>query len=260
VQKRTGWLVALGVLALLAFGLATMPAGIVAGPLGKAGIEAAGFNGSVWRGHATALVWRGAPMGDLDWTLSPLALLRARASGHARLLRADGGLQTDFDTSFAGGDIRLDGLELALPISALDGLPLGMPKGWRGRVSGRLDEVRLEQRWPTALRGTLDLDGLVAPPPRNAPIGSFRAVLPHPSPQPSLSVPKDPANLTARIVDKEGPYAVDAQLTLNRQRSFSLDGTLAPRGAVPQSMQRSLELLGPADASGRRQFSIGGSF
>jgi hypothetical protein len=28
---------------------------------------------------------------------------------------------------------------------------------------------------------------------------------------------------------------------------------------VPEAMQKSLELLGPADASGRRQFSIGGS-
>jgi hypothetical protein len=34
---------------------------------------------------------------------------------------------------------------------------------------------------------------------------------------------------------------------------------LAPRGPVPPAMERSLQLLGPADASGRRPFSVGGT-
>jgi len=52
---------------------------------------------------------------------------------------------------------------------------------------------------------------------------------------------------------------VDAQLTLSRTRNFALEGTLAPRGPVPPAMERSLQLLGPADATGRRQFSVGGT-
>ncbi len=115
------------------------------------------------------------------------------------------------------------------------------------------------QGWPQALRGTLDLDGLVAPPPRNAPVGSFHAAFPARNPRASLSVPADPANLTAAVRDKDGPFAVDAQLTLNRARNFALEGTLQPRGPVPPAMERSLQLLGPADAAGRRQFSVGGS-
>ena len=92
MTKRTVWLVALGVLALLVFALLTLPAGVAAGPLRKAGIEAASFGGSVWTGRANGLAWRGAPVGDLEWTLRPLALLGGRASGRApqrRSVRAD---------------------------------------------------------------------------------------------------------------------------------------------------------------------------
>ncbi len=259
MKRRTAWLVAIGVITLLLTILATLPAGVLASPLRKAGVEAQAFGGSVWSGRAKGLALRGAPLGDLAWTLAPSRLLRGHASGHLQLVRAGGGLETDYDVTLTGRHILLTAGRFALPVELLNALPLGLPAGWRGQASGAWTEVRLEQGWPAALRGTLELDGLVAPPPRNAPVGSFHAVFPHPSPQASLSVPVDPANVTAQVVDKDGPYAVDAQFTLSRSRAFALEGVLAPRGQVPESMQRSLELLGPADASGRRQFSIGGS-
>ncbi len=259
MTKRTGWLIALGGLALLAFALVTLPAGIAAGPLRKAGIEAGAFGGSLWSGRATALSWRGAAVGDAEWKIAPARLLTGRIAGHVKLTRADGAVETDFDLSFSGRDVKLRTTRLELPLAALDALPLGMPKGWQGRATGRFAAIDLQQGWPTTLTGSLDLDGLVAPPPRNAPMGSFHAVFPASKPQPSLSVPQDPSNLTAQVKDTDGPYSVDAQLTLSRARNFALEGTLAPRGPVPPAMDRSLQLLGPADATGRRQFSVGGT-
>jgi hypothetical protein len=259
VNRRTGWLLAIGAIALLVSILATLPAGLLASPLRKAGIEAQGFGGSVWSGRATGLALHATPLGDVAWTLLPARLLRGHAAGHLQLVRPGGGLETDFDVTLVARHIVLTGTQFALPVELLSALPLGLPAGWRGQAGGNFAEVRLEGGWPAVLRGTLELDGLVAPPPRNAPLGSFRAVFPHPAPQASLSVPVDPANVTAQVIDKEGPYAVEAQFTLSRGRAFALEGVLAPRGQVPESMQRSLELLGPADAAGRRQFSIGGS-
>jgi hypothetical protein len=180
-------------------------------------------------------------------------------AGHAELVRSDGSLTTDFDASLGGRDLRLRNARFVLPLAVLEALPLGMPRGWRGQASGELTELHLVQGWPEALRGTLELDELVAPPPRNAPVGSFQAEFPAPNPRQSLSVPADPANLTAAVRDKNGPFAVDAQLTLSRARNFALEGTLQPRGPVPPAMERSLQLLGPVDAAGRRQFSVGGS-
>jgi hypothetical protein len=146
-----------------------------------------------------------------------------------------------------------------MPLAALDAFPLGGPKGWRGQARGQFSAIDVAQGWPTRLQGTLDLDGLIAPPPRSAVVGSFQAVFPAAQPRPSLSVPVDAANVTAQVMDKDGPFAVDAQLTLSRTRNFALEGTLSPRGPVPPAMERSLQLLGPADAAGRRQFSVGGT-
>jgi general secretion pathway protein N len=259
VTRRTGWLLALGVLALLAFALATLPASVAAGPLRKAGIEAGAFSGSVWSGRASALAWRGAVIGDAEWQIAPLRLLTGRIAGHARLTRVDGSAETGFDLSLTGRDVKLRMARLELPLAALNALPLGMPKGWQGRVTGQFDAIDLQQGWPTTLQGTLDLDELVAPPPRNAPVGSFHALFPAAQPKPSLSVAQDPSNLTAQVKDKDGPFSVDAQLTLSRARNFAFEGTLAPRGPVPPAMEQSLQLLGPADANGRRQFSVGGT-
>ena len=259
MKHRTGWLVALGIFALLAFALVTMPAAVLSRFAGRAGLSAAAYGGSIWSGTAATVTWGGAPLGDLRWRLTPLALARGRVAGHVTLSRPDGSVVTDFSSTFAGDDVRLENATFDVPLAALDALPLGMPKGWRGRASGELAELQVKARVPVVVTGTLDLDGLVAPPPRNAAVGSFHAVFPHPRPQPSLSVPQDPANVTAHVSDKEGPFSVDAQLTVSPSRNFALEGTLAPRSSVPPAMQKSLQLLGPADASGRRQFSVGGT-
>jgi general secretion pathway protein N len=253
--KRFGWIIALGIGALLAFALATLPAGIAAGRLEKIGVQAAAYSGSIWTGQATGLAWRAVPLGDLEWHITPAALLRGRIAGHARLVREDGSLDSAFNASFAG-DARLAGTTFDLPIASLSALPVGVPKGWRGRVSGKFDEIVIAGGWPTALRGTLDMDGLVAPPPRNASVGGFHIVLPHPQPHGEGTLPD---HLTAQVTDKEGPFAVEAQLSVGKDRSFLLEGMVAPRGTVPEGMQHSLDLLGPADAAGRRPFSVSGT-
>jgi hypothetical protein len=65
--------------------------------------------------------------------------------------------------------------------------------------------------------------------------------------------------LHARVTDKEGPFSFDGRFTLGADRSFLLEGTLAPRGSTPPALARSLELLGPADAAGRRPVSVSGT-
>jgi hypothetical protein len=146
-------------------------------------------------------------------------------------------------------DTRLD-----VPVEAVSMLPLGFPKGWRGRVRADLPELRVVKGWPASVRGTIDMDGLIAPPPRNASIGSYHAVLPD-SGAPAGTV----AGISARIIDKEGPFAVDARLTVAADRNFLLEGTLAPRGDTPPALRRSIEILGPADAQGRRPFTVSGT-
>jgi hypothetical protein len=253
--KRFGWLIALGFGALLLFVLATLPAGIVGGRLEKLGVQAVSYSGSIWNGRADGLTWRSAPLGNLEWQLAPTALLGGRVAGHALLARDDGKLETDFSASFRG-DVRLAATTFDVPVAALSVLPLGLPKGWQGRASGRFEEIDVTDGWPSVIRGTLDMDDLVAPPPRSSNVGGFHVVMPHPDPKGVASLP---GNLSALVTDKRGPFSVEGQLSVAKDRSFLFEGRVAPRGEVPEAMRHSMEILGPPDAAGRRPFSVSGT-
>jgi hypothetical protein len=252
--KRKHWrLFALGLLAVFLFVVATLPAGLFDRRLQGYGVSAVSYSGSVWSGVASGIAWRGATLGDLRWQIAPATLLRGRLGAHVQLVRPDGSVESDVEASLAG-PVDLAGVRVNLPVESMSALPLGLPKGWRGRVRADIPELRITRGWPESVKGTIDMDGLIAPPPRNATIGSYHAVLPDPAAKPAAG-----AGITARVSDKEGPFSVDARLTLSPDRSFLLEGTLAPRGDTPPALQRSLQLLGPADAAGRRQFSVAGT-
>jgi len=251
--KRPWWLIALGLAVALLLAVATLPASLLAGPLSRGGLEAGALWGSVWNGRAQGLSWRSAPLGDLDWSISPGSLLRGRIGGEITLGRPDGSLRAGYSVSL-GGTLRLEDVQADLPVEMLSTLPIGMPRNWRGRLSGRFEEIEVSGGWPTALRGTLDMDGLIAPQPRNISIGSYHVEIPDPA---APDAGNDP--LTARVTDKEGPFSFEGRFTLGADRSFLLEGMLAPRGATPPALLRSLELLGPADADGRRPVSVSGT-
>ena len=252
-KRNTRLLIALGIVALLAFAIVTLPSGLFAERLQRQGLTAVAFTGSIWSGAASGLAWRGAVLGDLRWRVAPLQLFRGRLGAHLLLTRPDGRIESDIAATLAGS-LQLAGTRVDLPVEALSVLPVGLPKGWRGQVHAEFAELELAKGWPVAVRGTIDMDGLVAPPPRNASIGSYHAVLPDPKSQAEPGT-----GISARVIDKEGPFAVDGRLTLSPDRSFLLEGTLAPRGDTPPALRRSLELLGPADSEGRRQFGVSGT-
>jgi len=251
--RRPWWLIAVGVVAALAFVLATLPAGILQGQLSGAGLSAAELSGTVWRGRARGLSLRSVPLGDLRWSVEPLRLLRGRVGGTVSLRRPDGTVSADVTVSL-GGTLRLREVRADLPVEAVSALPLGMPAGWRGQVSADFESIVVESGWPHSLQGTVDMDGLLAPPPRNVSIGSFHIAIPDPQ-----STATGDGPLTARVTDKDGPFSFEGRFTLERDRSFLLEGTLAPRGSTPPALARSLELLGPADSAGRRPLSVSGT-
>jgi len=251
--KRPWWLIAVGLAAALLIALATLPAKILSGQLARAGLDATSLTGTIWSGHARGLAWRSVQLGDVRWSFAPLDLLRGRIGGSLQLTRPDGSASTNFSVSFAG-DVHLTGTTASLPVELLSSLPIGMPRNWRGRLSGQFEEISVAAGWPTALRGTFEMDGLIAPPPRNISIGSYHVEMPDPQ-----ATGGKAGELTALVTDKEGPFSFEGRFTLAPDRSFLLEGSLAPRGNTPPQLVRSLELLGPPDASGRRPVSVSGT-
>lgn len=250
--RRPFWLIALGLAAALLFALALLPAQFIAGRLAPLGLEAGNVSGTVWNGRIAALAWRGVPVGELRWQARPLAVLRGRLGAHLQLIRTDGQLETDAYVGL-GGRIELRDLNGELPIEAFAAFPSGLPKNWRGRLRGQVAELELSAGLPTAARGTLEVLELIGPPPRSFPSGSYTVVLPHPS------VQSAEGELDAQIEDSAGPFDVEARLTLGKDRSFLLEGLIASTGSLPDPIRQALELLGPPDASGRREFSVSGT-
>jgi hypothetical protein len=67
--------------------------------------------------------------------------------------------------------------------------------------------------------------------------------------------------MNGQLRDLEGPLEVNGQLTLQQSGSYEVNGTVASRASASEDLNKTLQLfLGPADAQGRRTFSLAGSF
>lgn len=249
-SRRPISLIVLGLLAVAAFVLATLPAGLVVGRLERHGVTADAVGGTVWSGRAQGLAARGARIGDLQWSLRPAALLRGALAGHAVLAAGDSRVEADFQRAYSG-QLTLESARGDVSLETLSTLRVPVARNWRGRITADMSTLVIEENWPVAAVGTVDLHDLASPPPRAAALGSFR-----------LSFAERAGNegLVATVTQTDGPLLVDGQLTLGSDRSFLLEGRLAPRGTPSADLARLLQALGPPDADGRRAFSASGTF
>ncbi len=253
VAKRNRRLALVGVVALACFAVTTLPASLAGRAFERVGLSATGYSGTIWSGAVSSVTWQGASLGQFRWHLRPLALLRARGAADVSVVRADGTASAQVAAA-PHGTLDFSDLRFDLPIEFFAEIPGAMARGWHGRVSGEFAKLRLESGWPVSASGTLQLSDVVMPQLGADSIGSFRIVIPDPQAAPSES-----AGVTARVTDTNGPISVDASLTLAAGRSFLLEGMVAARDGAPTNLVRSLEYLGPVDASGRRPFGVSGT-
>lgn len=249
--RRLALLIVIGLLAIAGFVIATLPAGVVMGRLEGHGISADAVGGTIWAGRVQGLVARGTHVGDLQWVLRPLDLLRGTLAGHAIMVGTDGRIETDFARAWSG-QLKLQVARADLSLASLAALGVPAARNWRGRIAADLPSLTLERDWPVAAVGTIDVIDLTGAPPRNTSLGDFRVTFP---PSPSSS-----EGLIGTVTQTDGPLLLDGELTLRRDRSFSLQGRLAPRGTPSRDLAYVLQALGPADASGRRPFGVSGTF
>ena len=242
-------MIILGLLAVSVFVVATLPAGVLVGRLEPHGVTADAVGGTIWSGRAQGLSARGASIGDLQWSLRPLGLLRGALAGHAVLATGGGRVEADFDRAYSGR-LLIESAQGEIPLEALNALGVRGVRNWRGRIVADLNRLVIDENWPVAAVGTVDLHDLTAPPPRVAALGSFR-----------LNFPEQPGNdgLVASVAQTDGPLLVDGHLTLGPDRSFLIEGRLAPRGTPSPDLANLLQVLGPPDAGGRRPFSLSGT-
>jgi general secretion pathway protein N len=242
------WLIALGVIAYLVFAIVTLPASVVLDRLRDSGITAAGVEGTAWKGRAELLQVQGVNVGRVDWDLHALALLALKVRADVKVTRSDGFLQSVLDVR--SGPIRFSDLSASVPLSALSGIA---PQGWSGTVNLRFAELIIDEGWPVSANGSAEILNLESTSRRSPLTGSYKLTFPAPDTQPANDV------LVGAITDLGGPLAISGTVELRRDRSYLLSGLVAAKPDAPRNLANQLQILGPPDPQGRRQFSLEGT-
>jgi general secretion pathway protein N len=243
--KRAIWIALLGVLAFAGIVIAQLPATWVA----PAAVQrvCASLDGSVWSGTCTTLTAGGRSWGDLSWDLHPVKLFGGKLALHATLAHGvatgDADLELGFNDVLTARNVVAD-----LPIDAAI-LP-GVPRGLAGGAHLNLTRVVVQHDVIKELVGRIEAHNLEDHSGHDTPLGSYVLTFPD-------GTSGEP---TGALRDTDGPLAVEGTLRLTSNRGFDLQGFVAPRAGATPEVVNNLRYLGPPDATGRREFSLAGTF
>lgn len=228
--------------------LVVLPASWVGGLLPE-GVQCAHWRGSVWRGQCLTLTIAQQPqpavIDTLQWKVHPASLLRLTVAADVALTWAQGDAAGRLELR-RGGLLQLRDVSTR---ALLDRQLFGaLPRGWRGRLEATGVQLGMQGRTVQSLAGELQLHDLADGGGKA--LGSYRLAFPGATQAP----------FAGQLQDLGGPFEVQANVSIGADRSWQLQGTVATRGLDAQAFGQQLELLGPADANGRRQLSAAGTF
>jgi general secretion pathway protein N len=248
-MKKSWPLLALGIGAFLLLALFTLPAKVVLSFFQSPDVTLGGVSGTLWSGRAQAVRSGALHVGSVEWNLDVLRLFTGKLGADVKITRTDGFAQGSIAAG-PGGRITLRSFNASLPVSAL---PANVVRGgWTGTLNLKLGELTLENSWPVAATGTVEVTDLVGPANRPAALGSYKVVFPAEGAGTADA-------LTGALSDTGGPLAVNGTVQLNKNQSYLVSGLIATRAGAPGDMTRTLEILGEPDGQGRRQFALEGS-
>ncbi len=244
-HPRAWPLAAVGVAVYLAVLIATVPAALVWRLAAPAEAQAAGIEGTAWRGGASSAIIAGFRLTDLRWSLQPLELLRGRLG-----VRFD----TRLDTGFARGQLAVSARGQRIWVrdveAALALQPLAAAAGYRG-VAGALsidiEQLLLVDEWPDRAQARIGIGQLVISDLGRASLGDYE-----------VDFAGADGRIQGALSDSGGPLEVRATLQLEPDRSYELQGLVQPRPQAEQGLRDIIEMLGAADAAGMRSFGVAG--
>ena len=244
-MKRPLWIALLAAAAFVAIVLARMPAAWVVPTRGPQW-ACASLDGSLWSGTCTGLTVSGTPLGDLSWELHPLRLATARLAAHLTLSHGPADAAADVELTF-GQRITARNLVADLPLDPA--LLPPVPPNLHGRAHVALALVQVQHGVIREIQGRIEVRNLEERSGNNTALGSY-----------SVSFPGGSGDQVGTLRDLEGPLALEGTLRLTPAPGFELEGVIAARRDAPPELVNSLRFLGSPDATGRRPFSLSGTF
>jgi general secretion pathway protein N len=247
-MRRPAALLAAGLAAFILFLLAFLPATFVL-RLAPAELSLEGLAGSVWKGSAASVRWRGHALGAVSWSNRFWRLPLLELNYAVRLDPPGGGADVDVVLR-SGGRLDLQSARGTLPVAMFQGFLA--PAGWTGEISLDVERLSLRQGRPVAAAGTVLARGLGAATGPQTRIGDFELILGE------GQVGAEGIAGRLRDLDK-GPLQVRATITLDASGAYVMSGEVAAGPGSDPGLQRSLAYLGPPDSLGRRSFTIEGT-
>ncbi len=202
-------------------------------------------SGTLWNGACGELRAGTYGLRDVSWRVHPAALLRMRLAADLNsqdpAARGHGGVEVA-----RSGEVAIRDLVASLPVQSSPGM---LPVLVRGQLELALPAARIVGGRLAALRGRINVQQLqvISPP---AELGGYELQF---APQP------EGAPMLGELRDLNGPLSVNGRLRLTSSGAYELDGTVAARAQASADLIQALQLLGPPDAQGRRQFSLAGT-
>jgi len=206
-----------------------------------------GIDGTLWSGHASQVVYRGMPLGDVQWHVSPWALLIGRLTVAVKLNNRDGYLDGVLSTGFSAERWHLSQVQGQVPASLVKGLAPGLPVVPSGTFALVIDDARFEHARLQSLDGRIvwNKGGIASPLPLE--FGDLLA-----------EFSSGTSGISGHIKDSGGPLQLDAVLKLGTDGVYALTGKSAARAGAAQSLVTSLSMLGQPDANGMVPFHFSG--
>jgi general secretion pathway protein N len=243
--KRPFWIALFAAIAFLAIVLIRMPAAWVLPARGPQW-SCASIEGSLWSGGCAGLNVSGTALGDLAWDLRPLRLLLGRAAARLTLGHGPADAHGDVEASFGG---RITGRNLIADLPLDPALLPAVPANLHGRAHCDIAFVQVQRGVIRQLQGRIEVRNLEERSGNNTPLGSY-----------SVTFPGGSGDPVGTLRDLEGPLALEGTLRLTPAPGFELEGVIAARSGAPPELVNSLRFLGSPDATGRRPFSLSGTF
>ena len=189
-------------------------------------------SGTVWRGAAAELRWRGEPLGALSWRLQVLPLLLGRLRAHVALegdgLRARGLVTLRPDRSVTVRDALADADLASLPLDDLH--LLAEPAG---HLQAVVRELTLNGGHPRSA----DADLLWQPARLTSPVAYDLGGL-------ALKLRGKKGRLTGDLSSRGGPVDARGTLQLDPNGNLDVNVKLTPRPDAPQDLRDLLAMLG----------------
>ncbi len=214
--------------------VARLPARIVSALL-PADVACNAPAGTVWTGSCGQLRAGSVTIAGVSWELKPAAVLHLQLA--ADLASQDPAALGHAQARLApGGDVQITALAAMLTLPGELG---ALPAGASGNLQLAIDSARIQGGHLVAAQGTITLRQLQIATPN--PGGAIDGAI------------------VGQLRDLDGPLSVIGVLQLTPAGSYDLEGSVAPKPDSGADLTQVLQMLGPADAQGRRPFSIAGT-